>query len=463
MSYPVKFLSLQKTELEYEIAIRGDSPATTVQEMRKQIAKLGPLFPSEDVLDSPFEADDDLEGVSETLEKIKSNLGSSLDRNTLLRTQNLLNHLYHRINRIIIDDISSKPVYDSCVSQFKKYLDIVKSSKHREIDPLSSNMDSSNPSSSALPVNVSVSCDRGLSSDLGKIKYDGKTCVRAFIQRINEFCAARDIAESKVLSYATEIFTGDALHWFRSVRDRVSTWSEVIDLLKRDFSQSDYDYRLLSEIRSRTQGESENITIYLSIMSGLFSRLTKTLSEEDKLEIILHNIRPCYASTLASANEISTLDSLLSLCRNYENIQARLANFREPSSATSSTLAPEFAYNDNKHKFGNKTNSYKQNYSNQFSKFNNKNNNTNYNANRNINKDNSNNNYPNKTCQNQNYIHAIETGKPRFCPRCRVNTHNLRQCTENKDKIYCFRCGRKDVKTPDCPDCSKVKTSVSKN
>lgn len=467
MAFPIKFLSLQKSELEYEVAIRGSTPCTTVQDLRKQIAKLGPLFPSEDILDSPFDAAEDLTGVSDALTKIETSLESASDKNTLLRTQNLLYHLYHRINRIISYE-SVKPQYDACVLQFKKYFEIFNNIKDKGIDPLipSGNGESSTP---ALPMNIAVTCDRGGSNELCKLKYDGKTCVRAFIQRITEFCEARNIPGSKALSYATEIFTGDALHWYRSVKNRVFCWSDLIFLLRQDFDQSDFDYRLLSEIRARSQGETENITIYLSIMSGLFSRLSKTVPEDEKLEIILHNIRPCYASTLASVSDIKTLDSLQTLCRNYENIQSRLANFREPSTATSNTLAPEFSYNGNRNKTNNtfKSSFPKQNFNTSFNKnqpFANRNhynytNKTNY-QNTNYPKTSNTNNYSNKT-NNEKYLHAIEAPKARFCPRCRVDTHNLRQCT-NKD-IFCFKCGRKNVKTPQCPDCNVGEPSSSKN
>lgn len=452
MSFPIKFLSLQKSELEYEVSIRGSTPGATVQELRKQIAKLGPLFPSEDILESFLEPEDDLKGVVETLNKVKSYLESDLDRNTVLRTENYLNHLYHRINRIIVDDDNKKQL-DNCISQYRSYSELFKSVQDKGTDLLIS-PGCTESTSSTPPMNITVTCDRGSSTDLGRLKYDGKSCVRSFIQRFTEFCDARSISEAKALSFATEVFTGDALHWYRSVKDRISNWSELINLLRQDFDQLDYDYRLLSEIRARTQGESENITIYLSIMSGLFSRLARTLTDDDKLEIILHNIRPCYASTLASANEIKSLDSLQALCRNYETIQARLANFHEPSAATPNTLAPEFAYNGNKSRFGNKIIPNKQNLNpNNYSKFNNKNNN------------NYSNNYTNKTNSNQthHYVHAVEAPKARYCPRCRVNTHNFRQCTESKDIIFCFKCGRPDTKTPQCPDCNKDNLSNSKN
>lgn len=468
MAYHIKFLSLHKAELEYEVGIRGETPAGTVIEMRKQISKLSTLFPSEDILNSSFDTNTDLLGVNASLSKVATVLdGEALpDKNALLRTQNLLHHIYHRLKRIQPTDTQSKSMRDSAILKFKDYYRKYDAIKDSVVDPLDFQADEQEVTS---PLNIKVTCERGISGEISKFKYDGKTCVRTFIQRISEFCDARKIDDSKLLSYCTEIFVGDALHWYRSVKANIKNWSELVDILIKDFGPSDYDYRLISEIRSRTQGETENITIYLSIMTGMFSRLSKTLSEEEKLEIVLHNIRPTYTSTLAAVSEIKDIDSLKTICRNYENFQSRLAHFHEPAKPSAEMLAPEFAYTG-----GMSHNKYfnRQNY-------NQKSNNTFYKNNNNYNNENTRyKHYNNKNCNNKNFnnkntkyenLNAIDTNttdnKKRFCPRCRVDTHNLRQCTANKDYVFCFVCGRKDVKTPQCPTCSenRHKASTSKN
>lgn len=451
MEYPVKFLSLQKSELEYEVIIRGTSPASTVQELRKQITKLGPLFPSEDILESPIPIADDLKGISDVLTKLKGFLEITPDRNSLLRAENLLHHLYHRLNRITSDS-KTQPIYDTCVTEFKSLFNLYNSVKDNGEDKLIASTSKTEVQPNTAPLNINVSCEHGFVSDIIKIKYDGKTCVRSFIQRISEISKARDISNEKLLSLATEIFTGDALHWFRGIRDRISDWDELLSILKLDFDKADYDYRLLDEIRARTQGETENITVYLSIMSGLFSRLTKTLSDEDKLEIILHNIRPCYAATLSSNPDIKDLNTLKSLCRSYENIQARLSSFHEPPKLTSETIAPDFAYSGSNQNL--KANHQSYSYT---SKIYNKNKTyPNYKSNENQIK--------NNNINNSKYVHSIHTSpKTVYCPRCRNNTHNLRQCSADKSKLFCFVCGHEGVKTPECPNCIKHRASSSKN
>lgn len=437
MECPIKFLSLQKSELEYEVTIRGETPGTTVEELRKQITKLAPLYPSEDILDSSMKLSQDLKGVSDVLAKVRQIHDSKPDKNAVLRAQNYLHHLYHRLNRLDCGE-QVPDLYNVAAAEFQELYKRNKLLRDTAVDSLLASSPTS-PSNqlASTPINITVSCERGVAGELTRIKFDGKSCVRAFIQRISEFSTARNISSSKLLSYATEIFTGDALHWYRGLQGQVSDWDELVSLLKNDFDQADFDYRLLSEIRARTQGETENITIYLSIMSGLFSRLSKSLSNEDKLEILLHNIRPCYASTLASAANIDSIDALRSLCRNYENIQARLAGFREPPKVTSETMAPEFAYSGHSPQ---RPSSY------------------------NINSDKNNNNNSKGISNSNKNVHAMSTTpKAPYCPRCRNNTHNLRQCKANKDKILCFVCGHEGVKTPQCPTCKKNKAAPSKN
>lgn len=104
-----------------------------------------------------------------------------------------------------------------------------------------------------------------------------------------------------MLNTSYDIFTGNDLHWFRYI-NMISSWDELVLKIKSYFDSDDYEYKLISEIRERTQGESENIMVYLSIINGLFSRLNKLPSEKEKFDNISHNIKPCYAEVLAISN-----------------------------------------------------------------------------------------------------------------------------------------------------------------
>lgn len=433
MSYPIKFLSLQKSELEYEVELRGGS-GDSVAELRKQIVKLSQLNPSEDILESHLEPDEDLKCVKESLLKSQNaiiTLKSKFDKNLFLRTETLLNHLYHRINRINnLPDVADN--YKVCVSSFNAQHKELASLKPQSLQTKSQS--SSDVIAETSTSTVSVSCERSLTSEIAKLKFSGKTCVHSFILKVEEFVKSRCIAFDKILTLAYEIFTDDALHWYRYNKDRVSSWSELCTLLKKDFSASDYDYRLAAEIRSRTQGECENIIIYISIMHGLFSRLSKPFSEEEKLEILFHNIRPCYANTLAASSEIKTIDALINACRNFESIQSRFSLFQEPPAISSSTLAPDFAYKpETSTNYKPKSFNYAQ-------------------SNLNLN------------TESKTTVNAISQNikKNIYCPRCRSEDHSLRNCTADR-VIICFKCGKKDFRYPDCPTCNPTEGNSQKN
>lgn len=437
MDTKVQFLSLQKTELEYEVSIRGETPAASVEELRKQIVRLviHPLL--QEILESHLDPKEDLKGFSESFIKLTSNiklLKIKFEKNLYSRSFNLFNHLSLRLGRISPVASEEKSKHAEFFSNLSIcYKELISLSPTTSTKDINTEQDSSstpyvNRADSAIPssTHISVSCDRGLSTDIQKLKFDGTSCVRAFIEKVSEFTLARNIESNKILGFATEIFTGNALHWYRNVREYIKSWDELVILLKQDFDQVDYDYRLMSEISQRTQGETENITIYFSIMSGMFSRLSEKLSEEKKLQILLHNIRPCYADTLAANPDIKTIESLRTKCRNYEIFQSRRSQFHEPPKATSETLAPEFAYTKSNCSY------IKSQYVKTYNNF----------------------NTPN-SCQNVRVNAVASNSSPKllFCPRCRTNDHSLKMCQEPRAPI-CFKCGKKDVIFPNCPDCS---------
>lgn len=415
MAENINFLSLQKSELEYEVSLRGQTPADTVLELRKQIIKLSKEYPSETIALSHLPSSEDLKGVVSVLDKSQKNINSlkiKFEKNLFSRTEGFLNHVYHRLNRIDIDDDDTDAILSDCKINFE--------SQMREIRSLSPSCEASISVNDLQKAIMGLSVEHNRTPDFSKLKFNGKTCVRAFIQKVDEFVEARGISHEKLLSFGYDIFTDDALHWFRCIKPKVDSWSQIVDALKTDFSPHDFDYQFLSEIRSRFQGETENITIYLSIMDGMFSRLTKPLPEVERLEIITHNIRPCYANALASVWPILDIDTLKAICQNFEKVQCQFKKFNEPSAPTSSTLAPEFAYKG------------KSSASAFVVKSDNKS--------------------LNDTVKPRSFVSAVASANV-YCPRCRSNSHSLKACKQPRI-IICFKCGKQGVRTPDCTKCN---------
>ncbi|KAL4718185.1 hypothetical protein ACJJTC_013757 [Scirpophaga incertulas] len=165
-------------------------------------------------------------------------------------------------------------------------------------------------------------------------------------------------------------------------------------------------------------------------MHGMFSRLNQPMTENEKLEILLHNIRPCYATTLAASSNINSIDDLKTVCKNFENINARFSNFQEPPRASSSTIAPEFAYKYNNNKFDFKNKQYNTSIPNTYYNYSTNKTNNNFNEDKKY-------SFSNTHQRQKLQVSAITTHPPRT---------------------------QKDVKYPECPDCHpKPSSEFQKN
>ncbi|KAJ2937677.1 hypothetical protein O0L34_g17488 [Tuta absoluta] len=203
-------------------------------------------------------------------------------------------------------------------------------------------------------------------------------------------------------------------------------------------------------------------------MSQMFARLIDPISEKEQLQILLHNIRPCYANVLSSnPSSTESISELRSVCQNYEKIKCMTSQFHEPPKVSENTIAPDLAFNcplEVKNKFVKKN--YNPNYNKYNSSYKNYNSNFNrYNANSNGSSEQSQpfkNNKPferNSQSQISPVASIQSSNRPKFCPRCRSSSHSLYECRQDRYPI-CFKCGKKNVIYPNCPVC---KANNSKN
>lgn len=96
-------------------------------------------------------------------------------------------HLYHRLNRIT-PTTDCNEIYKICRSNFKSQHNDILSLKPQPSEQTSGETtDATTTSTNTNETEQIVTCDRDLIAELSKIKYSGKTCVRAFIQRVHEF------------------------------------------------------------------------------------------------------------------------------------------------------------------------------------------------------------------------------------------------------------------------------------
>jgi Retrotransposon gag protein len=409
---PITYNLLHKDELEYEVVIRGAQPADTVPALRAQVKNLCKDLPSDEIVSYDADVTAELAVVKNKLDELDDVIYISPPKSTPLkslnRLQSVAHHLFHRITRLFSDDEDIASQIDASMARLDKILVKLDNIMHHFRSSLTQSQIAPDPWSDTQNLQ-NISHDSGSHVHKLNFRFNGKSCIKAFLQRLDELCLSRGLSHAKLFNSAAELFTDEALCWYRGIRDEVHNWLELRTLLLDEYLPSDYDHRLMQEIRARTQGSQESIINYLSIMQNYFTRLSKPVSDDEKLSIVLFNIRPFYTNQLA-LNPAESWTDLKRKCRLLEGAKERSQHFNEPPKATSSCMAPDLSY-----KSGGRPDVK---------------------------------------------VAALKPVANNFCVRCRIEGHTLRSC-KAPFALVCYRCGAKDVTARSCTKCSSGVSSNS--
>lgn len=422
--------SLLKDELIYEVTIRSETPTTTVLGLRKQLSSLLEDCPSEAILDTDFDLISELrviEGKLADLEQLVTKFENLKDKYAFYRSKALGIHLQHRLNRVSGDNPATVAQKSECVKKLKGLL-----KKIIVLGPTDS-VTQTPP----VPANTNIECSGERNVAKWNVKFNGVSDSLTFVEKVEELQQSSGISDQKLFNSVSLLFVDQGKLWFNGVKSTVSSWSELKSLLLEEFLPADYDYRLMSEIRSRSQGAEESTHIYFAVMSGLFSRLKKSLPEHEQLEILLHNIRPHFTQQLALV-EINSISELKTKCRQLEAARQRAELFTEPT-AKSNVLTNDFAYKGKKVVSAVSNNNASRQSSNAAES------------------------KPTKQHPQQRSQSTVVSDKKPVCFKCGKTDHSFRLCrVQQSGPIKCFKCNELGYTIRTCPKCNN-NSSQSKN
>lgn len=471
-------------ELIYELKVRDVVTTRNVAEKRKMLNLL--LAKERDskkslVLDRIVSAlvfADEQEEIDRSLKSIAEIIadfeGNSQD-STFLRMKSRLVHVSLRTRRLHVEGDQTRikyvqESYATCVALEGDLYE--KAFKDNDINlPSTSGTISQQPIIQLPPPIINYA---GNAPNVGdwqvKFNGDGKH-LYAFLERISELAHSRKVNEDDLFNSAAELFIGDAFVWFKSVKSSVNSWQSLVNLLRKDFLHSDVEDDLWDQIKNRRQKRSETVAVFIAHMQILFSRLSNPPAEHTKIKHIRKNLLPEYITQLALA-DLNTVDDLVKLCRKIEEADylknknshssSKVNSLEEYSGLQPSNLSVinEDSSNNDYSKIG----KAKPNFNDKPSKKNdssrffqqNKNTKSMYQNNRQSlqkNKNNSSsrtdgNNYSSNGNRNSNNDSTI------LCWNCDMPNHSFGNC-RLKRKVFCFKCGMKNVKSNSCPNCSK--------
>lgn len=405
-----KIHHLHKDEITHELTVRRltvnpVSRRDSLSRALKQTAALarrGSLkFTSLEPCDIPSE----LAICQKKAEQIEKELGEDL---TEAAAERLISRCQYWLCRL--DRIPDSPEVELMKELVTRLKDRVKSDEQTGEGFDSCSDTSSEDTTRLVQKTVIYKTEKTFNVNSLNLKYSGDSCARTFLTRLEELRVARKLSEEVVFRGFPEILEGPALSWFRSNKCKLTSYSVVVEALREDFDIPDLDYQLLQEIRARTQAREETIVVFVSTILGMFERLSKPVPEEEKLDILMRNIRPDYSRELA-LRDVTSIDQLKKDCKRIELAKIKADQFREPSSSTSGTRRPTLG---SRNRFDTDTR---------------------------------------RTYKSSPQVAAVDQGaSSRACFRCGSDGHPTRTCHVSRD-LVCFRCGEKGVRAPECPKC----------
>ena len=225
---------------------------------------------------------------------------------------NRLLHLLNRTRRLVSRaSVESKKQIDDLVAQILE-LD-------EEFNTRCEDFSSTPMSPVAMSSNANVSSNAGV-NDLQPIvngdnrshyipvfkwnvSFDGSQPVNEFLQRIEELRTARQCPKETLFNSAVDIFSGNALEWFRMIQSQgVRDWDSLVAALRDHFLPNDSDFEITQKIFSRTQQPDEKIILFLASLHGLVQQLSTPLADDQLIPIIKRNILPLYGPYLVTGH-----------------------------------------------------------------------------------------------------------------------------------------------------------------
>lgn len=256
------------------------------------------------------------------------------------------------------------------------------------------------------------------------VKFDGLTGVNNFLEGVEELRTACGISKAQLMGAAIVLFQGVALDWFRANMSSSHSWDNLVAMLRSAFLPGGYEEDLWSDIRARTQGQSERATTYVSVMQNLFNKLTERPNEQTRLQIIRRNLLPHIQGQLALM-DFSNLSDLTVACQRVEDTQTRMDRFKPPPTNPMVVTERELMYNPRR---------YRQQVNTV--------------------------DVPPTPSASQTRVPEQPQPTPSVaqrlsCWNCRQFGHLKRDCTQRRSNTkHCFGCGNPNYTRATCPRCS---------
>lgn len=149
----------------------------------------------------------------------------------------------------------------------------------------------------------------------------------AFLRNIDILCRSYGIEKNELIRHAHLLFGGDASIWYTTYVDKFADWEALVYYLTLRYDNPNRDRFIKEEMRNRKQKPNELFSAFLTDIEALAQRLIHKMSEEEKFEIIIDNMKMSYKRRLA-LHELGSIEELANMCYRFDALENSLYTAR---------------------------------------------------------------------------------------------------------------------------------------
>lgn len=147
--------------------------------------------------------------------------------------------------------------------------------------------------------------------------------VTDFLRQIDILCRSYDITKQELRMHAHLLFKDSAYVWYTTYEEKFTSWEMLESYLKMRYDNPNRDRIIREEMRARKQRPTELFSAYLTEMEMLAQRMMKKMTEAEKFEVIVENMKQSYKRRLA-LEPIHSIEHLAQLCFKFDALESNL-------------------------------------------------------------------------------------------------------------------------------------------
>ncbi|XP_062715241.1 uncharacterized protein LOC134291483 [Aedes albopictus] len=151
-----------------------------------------------------------------------------------------------------------------------------------------------------------------------------------FLRQLEILSRSYQITNRELRMHAHLLFKDDAYVWFTAYDSKMDTWETLLTYLKMRYDNPNRDRYIKEEMRNRKQRPNELFSAYLTDLEAMSQRMIRKMSDEEKFDIIVENMKLSYKRRLA-LEPVYSIEHLAQLCYKFDALEGNLYNPRTPS------------------------------------------------------------------------------------------------------------------------------------